>query len=99
MFFKADIQLDKNGNIKKISSGDRVEVPFKTIDPSDIEVLTLFINFLKNGFNYWIVRINTYCVIDRRFFGIRQCSNCERSYLQADELPCSHKSIKFIKKA
>lgn len=45
MFFKADIQLDKNGNIKKISSGDKVEVPFKTIDPKDIEVGLIWLVF------------------------------------------------------
>ena len=42
MFFKADIQLDEKGNIKKISSGDKIEVPFKTIDSSDIEVSPKF---------------------------------------------------------
>lgn len=38
MFYKADIQLDKKGNIKKISSGDKMEVPFNTITANDIKV-------------------------------------------------------------
>ena len=37
MFYKADIQLDKHGNIKKISSGDLMEVPINTITPDDIQ--------------------------------------------------------------
>lgn len=38
VFYKADMRLDSKGNITKVSSGDKVELPIATIDPKDIEV-------------------------------------------------------------
>lgn len=38
VFYKADIRLDSKGNITKISSGDRMELPLSAVESKDIEV-------------------------------------------------------------